>query len=75
MVEHFVRLNVKKKGEKIMNKLTIIGNLTRDPETNKTTLVMDYTKFGVAVQRKFKKDDGTHETDFFNCTAWGKNWN
>ena len=25
---------------------------------------MDYTKFGVAVQRKFKKDDGTHETDF-----------
>lgn len=55
-----------------MNKLTIIGNLTRDPEINKTNAGMDYTKFGVAVQRKFKKDDGTHETDFFNCTAWGK---
>ena len=55
-----------------MNKLTIIGNLTRDPETNKTNSGMEYVKFGVAVQRKFKKDDGTHETDFFNCTAWGK---
>ena len=55
-----------------MNKLTIIGNLTRDPEINKTNAGMDYTKFSVAVQRKFKKDDGTHETDFFNCTAWGK---
>lgn len=55
-----------------MNKLTIIGNLTKDPELNKTSAGMDYTKFSIAVQRKFKKDDGTHETDFFNCTAWGK---
>ena len=52
-----------------MNKLTIIGNLTKDPETN---IEKNYTKFGVAVQRKFKKEDGTHDVDFFNCTAWGK---
>lgn len=54
-----------------MNKITIIGNLTKDPETT-TADGKDYTKFGVAVQRKFKKDDGTHDVDFFNCTAWGK---
>jgi len=63
---------MQRKRRKIMNKLTIIGNLTKDPEINKTTAGMDYTKFSVAVQRKFKKDDGTHDVDFFNCTAWGK---
>ena len=55
-----------------MNKLTIIGNLTRDPEINKTNAGMDYTKFSVAVQRKFKKDDGTHETDFLIARLGGK---
>lgn len=34
-----------------MNKITIIGNLTKDPETT-TADGKDYTKFGVAVQRK-----------------------
>lgn len=55
-----------------MNKITLIGNLTRDPETTTLTNGTDATRFCIAVQRKFKKDDGTHDTDFFNCTAWGK---
>lgn len=55
-----------------MNSILIIGNLTRDPETTTLNNGNTVTKFTVAVQRKFKKDDGTHDTDFFNCDAWGK---
>ena len=55
-----------------MNKITLIGNLTRDPETTTLSNGTDATRLGLAVQRKFKKDDGTHDVDFFNCTAWGK---
>ena len=55
-----------------MNKVILMGNLTRDPE-------ISYTKegnkaiarFSVAVNRRFAKD-GETDTDFFNCTAWGK---
>ena len=52
-----------------MNKITLIGNLTRDPETTTLSNGTDATRLGLAVQRKFKKDDGTHDVDFFNCTA------
>lgn len=55
-----------------MNNILIIGNLTRDPETTTLTNGNTVTKFTVAVQRKFKKEDGTHDVDFFNCDAWGK---
>lgn len=52
-----------------MNRLMIIGNLTRDPEVRSTqdgTIVCGFT---VAVNRK-RKPDGTQETDFFNVSAW-----
>ena len=55
-----------------MNTITLIGNLTRDPETATVSNGNEVTRFSLAVQRKFKKDDGTHDVDFFNCTAWGK---
>lgn len=50
-----------------MNKVILIGNLTRDPELNFIGNGTAVTKFTVAVQR-FKKD----ETDFINCVVFGK---
>lgn len=55
-----------------MNSLHIIGNLTREPETATTQNGKDYTKFTVAVSRKFKDQNGNKVADFFNCIAWGK---
>jgi single-strand DNA-binding protein len=50
-----------------MNKLTIIGNLTRDPELRTTTNGKDVCSFTVAVNRKKGKGE---EADFFRVTAW-----
>lgn len=56
-----------------MNKLIIMGRLTRDPEIRYTqgenSLMI--ARFSLAVDRRFKRQ-GEAETDFFNCTAFGK---
>lgn len=52
-----------------MNKLTIIGNLTKDPETRTTTSGLTVCNFTVAVNRK-KKTEGQPEADFFQVAAW-----
>lgn len=53
-----------------MNKVTIIGNLTRDPEIAETPTGVTVCKFAVAVNRKYKDDNGEVVTDFFNVVAW-----
>lgn len=53
-----------------MNRFECIGRLTKDPELTTTTNGVSFAKFSIAVDRKFKKEDGTHDTDFFNCVAW-----
>lgn len=53
-----------------MNKLIIIGNLTKDPELLETSSGISYTKFTVAVSRNYTNSDGERETDFFDITAW-----
>ena len=55
-----------------MNKLTIIGNLTRDPELRTTTAGINVCTFTVAVNRRGRRDDqnGQPEADFFRVTAW-----
>lgn len=53
-----------------MNKVFLIGNLTRDPELNTTPSGVAVCKFGIAVNRNFSSADGTRETDFFNITVW-----
>lgn len=55
-----------------MNKVTIIGNLTRDPEIAETPTGVTVCKFGVAVNRNYKDDNGEVVTDFFNVVAWRK---
>ena len=54
-----------------MNKITIHGRLTRDPETRTTQNGLIVANFSVAVDRRFPAPDGT-KTDFFNCSAWQK---
>ena len=52
-----------------MNKLTIIGNLTRDPELRTTPSGVNVCTFTVAVNRKNHRD-GEPEADFFEVTTW-----
>ena len=53
-----------------MNKVILIGNLTRDVETNTTNNGIEFARFTIAVQRRFKNADGEYDTDFINCVAW-----
>lgn len=53
-----------------MNKLTIIGNLTKDPELRTTTNGTSVCSFTVAVNRKGNRQNGQPEADYFNVTAW-----
>lgn len=53
-----------------MNKLTIIGNLTKDPELRTTQSGINVCTFTVAVNRKNTNPDGSHDADFFRVTAW-----
>jgi single-strand DNA-binding protein len=52
-----------------MNKVYLIGNLTRDPETRTTTTGIQVCNFSIAVNRR-RRAEGTQETDFFNIVAW-----
>ena len=52
-----------------MNKLTIIGRLTKDPELRTTTTGISVCSFTIAVNRKKKRDEEA-EADFFKVTAW-----
>ena len=53
-----------------MNKVFLIGNLTRDPEIRETPSGVSVCRFSIAVQRPYSSQDGERQTDFFNCTAW-----
>lgn len=53
-----------------MNKVFLIGNLTRDPELSETSSGIKVCRFGLAVSRKYENPDGEKVTDFFNCVAW-----
>lgn len=56
-----------------MNKVILMGRLTRDVELNKTSNEVAYCKFSVAVNRKFADANGNKQTDFINCVAWRNN--
>ena len=53
-----------------MNKVFLIGNLTRDPELTETASGVPVCHFSIAVNRNYSTQDGERQTDFFNCTAW-----
>jgi len=54
-----------------MNKVYLIGNLTRDPEMRSTSTGIPVCNFSIAVNRRFRNaQTGQQETDFFNIVAW-----
>lgn len=54
----------------MLNHITIMGRLVRDPELRHTTTGKPVANFSIAVDRDFKGQDG-RETDFIDCVAWG----
>ena len=52
-----------------MNKATIIGNITKDPELRTTSNGVSVCSFTVAVNRR-RKVEGQPDADYFNVTAW-----
>ncbi len=53
-----------------MNKIILIGNLTKDPEITTTSNGVSVCKFTIAVQRKFANSEGGRDADFLNVVTW-----
>ena len=53
-----------------MNKVILIGNLTKDPELTTTTSGISVCRFTLAVSRRFTNSEGERETDFINVVVW-----
>lgn len=54
----------------MLNKIFIMGRLTKNPELRRTNSGTAVTSFTLAVDRDFKNADGTKETDFIDVVAW-----
>ena len=54
----------------MLNKIFIMGRLTKDPELRRTTTGTAVTSFTLAVDRDFKGQNGEKETDFIEVVAW-----
>ena len=55
----------------MLNHITIMGRLTRDPELRRTGSGISVTNFSIACDRDYSgKNGGEKETDFIDCTAW-----
>ena len=53
-----------------MNKVILVGRLTRDPELRATTSGVSVASFTVACDRKYVKQGEERKADFINCIAW-----
>ena len=53
-----------------MNKAILMGRLTRDPELRYTQSNVPVATFTVAIDRRFKNQNGEREADFITCVAW-----
>ena len=54
----------------MLNKIILMGRLTRDPELRRTQSGTAVTSFSIAVDRDFKSQSGEKETDFIDIVAW-----
>ena len=54
----------------MLNKIFIMGRLTRDPELRRTQSGTPVTSFSLAVDRDYKTQSGEKETDFIDVVAW-----
>lgn len=53
-----------------MNKVNLLGRLTADPELKTTPTGVSVCTFTLAVNRRFKNNEGDYDADFINCVAW-----
>ena len=53
-----------------MNKVELIGRLTKEPEIKLTSNQTQFCNFTIAVDRRFKDANGQRQADFINCIAW-----
>lgn len=53
-----------------MNKVMIIGNLSRDPDAGVTNNGVAWCRMNVAVSRRYTDESGNRPADFFNVVAW-----
>lgn len=56
-----------------MNKIILMGRLTRDPEYRQTPSGVSVANFTVAVNRSYKNKDGNYDADFLPCVAYRNN--
>lgn len=54
----------------MLNRVTVMGRLTRDPELRRTQSGTAVASFSLAVERNFKTQSGEREADFFDVIAW-----
>lgn len=54
-----------------MNKIILIGRMTKDIEIRYTQNQKEVGSFDLAVNRNYKNANGEYDTDFFKCIAWG----
>ena len=54
----------------MINRVVLVGRLTRDPELRYTTNNIANLRFTVAVNRQFTNQNGERQADFINCVAW-----
>ena len=56
----------------MINRVVLVGRLTRDPELRRTSQGDAVTSFTLAVNRNFTSRDGQQQADFINCVVWRK---
>lgn len=56
----------------MINNVTLVGRLTKDPELKHTPSGVANCRFTLAVNRTFKNQNGEQEADFIQCVAWRK---
>ena len=54
----------------MLNKVVLMGRLTKDPETRSTPSQVNVTNFSLAVDRSFKSQNEERQTDFINIVCW-----
>lgn len=55
-----------------MNRVVLVGRITKDPELKKTNNNNSVVNFTIAINRTYTSASGEREADFINCVAWNK---
>lgn len=56
----------------MLNRVVLVGRLTKDPDLRYTTTGKAVANFTIAVNRQFTNQQGDREADFINCVIWNK---